>query len=423
MSADLPALQAALLHTLHTSGALTDPAVAAAFRAVPRHLFLPDRPLAEVYRDEAIPTKLAGGQAISSSSQPAMMAIMLEQLALAPGQQVLEIGAGTGYNAALLGHLVGPTGRVVTVDIDEDLVEAAQRHLAAAGAANVLTVCGDGGLGYPAAAPYDRIILSVGAWDIAPAWLDQLKPGGRLVLPLDLGGGAQKSIAFEKAPAGSAPDAPVLTSQSLRDCGFMRLRGAFAGPEQLVSLGPEPGLLFSMPGDLPVNAKTIYAWLTGGADDTRTGLKVSPSEIWQGLGFWLGVSQPAVCALIAEGDLSSRGHLPCLLAFDGVRPSCVSLGTLSAEGLCLLHLAPPSLLERANPGAARELILRAYGPAGRALGDSLLAHLTAWDTAGRRGSAGMHVRVYPPDASVVPAPGALLVTKRWSKLLIDWPAV
>src|SRR5688500_13282187 len=117
MSPDLPSLQSALLHQLQHSGAATQPAILDAFRAVPRHLFLPGRPLEEVYRDEAIPTKLAGGQAISSSSQPAMMAIMLEQLDFAPGQHILEIGAGTGYNAALIGHLVGPTGRVVTVDI------------------------------------------------------------------------------------------------------------------------------------------------------------------------------------------------------------------------------------------------------------------------------------------------------------------
>ena len=130
---DAHALLAALLKHLKENGSLTQPAVAAAFRAVPRHLFLPDLPLEEVYLDDAIPTKMGNVYPISSSSQPSMMAIMLEQLGLAPGQTVLEIGAGTGYNAALMGHLVGPTGCVTTVDIDDDLVEAARSHLAAAG--------------------------------------------------------------------------------------------------------------------------------------------------------------------------------------------------------------------------------------------------------------------------------------------------
>src|SRR5512146_3300442 len=113
---------------------LIDPRVEAAFRAVPRHLFLPDLTPEEAYRDEAIPTKrLQTGQIVSSSSQPSIMAIMLEQLALEPGQRVLEIGAGTGYNAALIAHLVGETGHVVSLDIDQDIVDAAWLHLAATG--------------------------------------------------------------------------------------------------------------------------------------------------------------------------------------------------------------------------------------------------------------------------------------------------
>src|SRR5258708_24206156 len=98
------------------------------------------------------------------------MAIMVEQLALQPGDRILEIGAGTGYNAALMAHLVGPKGQVVTVDIDQDTAAAAQAHLATAGADDIRVLCGDGALGYPEAAPYDRIILTAGTWDIAPAW-------------------------------------------------------------------------------------------------------------------------------------------------------------------------------------------------------------------------------------------------------------
>src|SRR5262245_32118183 len=232
--ADAPALHRALIDALVSRRAIKDLRVEAAFRAIPRHLFLPDVPLAEAYRNEAIPTKLADGEAISTSSQPEMMAIMLEQLALEPGLSVLEIGAGTGYNAALMAHIVGETGAVVTMDVDADLVNGARAHLAAAGLERVSVVLGDGGLGYPDGAPYDRIILTVGAWDIAPAWAEQLRPEGRLLLPLTVGG-SQKSVAFVRT-------AEHLMSTSVTDCAFMRLRGAFAGPDTRVVLGDSPDL-------------------------------------------------------------------------------------------------------------------------------------------------------------------------------------
>ncbi len=421
MASNPNALLAALLDTLTASGALTQPAVAAAFRAVPRHLFLPGLPLAEVYADEAIPTKLAEGHPISSSSQPAMMAIMLEQLDLAPGQRVLEIGAGTGFNAALIGHLVGPQGRVVTVDIDDDLVAAARQHLAAAGAHNVLAVCADGGAGCAAEAPYDRIILTVGAWDITPAWLEQLKPGGRLVLPLAMGTSTQKSVAFEKA-AQPTPGQPVLSSRSIRDCGFMRLRGAFAGPEQTTALGPTAGLNLSLVGGLPVAPETVYAWLTGGAQDVPAGFRLAPRAIWEGLSFWLGVNEPSFCELLAEGDLARRGPAPCLFEFEGSRPMCVNLGALDTDGVCLLWLAPAGKHDKNAADKPRELWARSFGPDSRRnVQNRLLGQIQAWDAAGRPGSTGMFVQVYPVDAPLKAAPGLIVVTKRWTRLAITWP--
>jgi len=118
--------------------------VAAALHAVPRHLFLPEQRPEVAYQNDAIVTKRdETGQPISSSSQPTIMAIMLDQLDLAPGQRVLEIGAGTGYNAALISHVVGPSGEVTSVDIDPDLVGRAREHLVAAGFRDVTVVWAD----------------------------------------------------------------------------------------------------------------------------------------------------------------------------------------------------------------------------------------------------------------------------------------
>lgn len=222
------ALRTRLVVMLQMTGALHDPAVERAFRAVPRHLFLPGMPPADAYADTAIATHWENGVAVSSASQPAIVAVMLEQLRVEPGMRVLEIGAGTGYNAALLAELAGPSGAVTTLDIDAEIVAEAREHLAAAGSPAVRAIAVDGAAGWPEGAPYDRIILTVGASDIAPAWREQLCEGGLLVIPLWLGG-AEASVALRKRDR-------LLVSESLSPCGFMRLRGVEAGAERVVAL-------------------------------------------------------------------------------------------------------------------------------------------------------------------------------------------
>src|SRR5512145_786275 len=176
---DVAALHRGLVDELVAREWIRSPAVEAAFRTVPRHLFLPGLAVEDVYRDQVIITKRLDGEAVSSSSQPQIMAIMLEQLGLEPGHRVLEIGAGTGYNAGLMAHIVGERGQVTTIDIDADLVADARQHLDAAGCQRVRVVHADGGFGHPEGAPYDRIILTVSAGDLAPAWCEQLGPAGR----------------------------------------------------------------------------------------------------------------------------------------------------------------------------------------------------------------------------------------------------
>jgi methyltransferase of FxLD system len=215
-----------LVRLLIDKGVLTDQRVAGAMAAVPRELFVPVDRRDEAYADKVLVTKWdEAGVAISSASQPAIVAIMLEQLRLERGHSVLEIGAGTGYNAALLGRLAD---RVVTMDIDEDIARRARERLA--GVPNVEVRVGDGWAGAPDRAPYDRIELTIGTSDISAAWRDQLTDGGLLVLPLWLRVGVQLSVAFRR-------DGGVLRGESVRDCGFQRLRGPHGGPEGIVALG------------------------------------------------------------------------------------------------------------------------------------------------------------------------------------------
>jgi protein-L-isoaspartate(D-aspartate) O-methyltransferase len=226
MNSRAPALAAGMVQALRERSGLKRDDVAAAFLSVPRHLFVPGAPLDEVYRyDAVIPTHFgADGLSTSSSSAPNIMATMLEQLDVAPGMHVLEIGAGTGYNAGLLAHLAGPDGAVLSIDLDTVIVAEAREHLARAAIENARVECADGWLGASGDAPFDRIIATVGVWEISPHWLTQLRPGGVLVAPLWLRAGAQVSVAFVR-------EGEQLRSTSMCPCGFMRLRGPNQGPD------------------------------------------------------------------------------------------------------------------------------------------------------------------------------------------------
>lgn len=210
-------------------GAIATERIEAAFRAVQREHFLPGVPLESVYSGEAVITRRRpDGIPISSSSMPEIMGIMLRQLDVQPGHRVLEIGAGTGYNAAVLSALAGPEGHVTTIDIDDAITNEARERLDVAGHPRVRTVTGDGWLGVPDHGPYDRIEVSVGVSDLSPAWLAQLRNGGRLVVPLWLVRGKQFAVGFEK-------EGERLRTVAVSACGFMRLRGPHAGTETYIN--------------------------------------------------------------------------------------------------------------------------------------------------------------------------------------------
>ena len=254
-----------------------------------RHWFLPEAALEDVYRDRAVVTHRDGaGVAISSSSQPALMALMLEQLAVQPDMAVLEIGTGTGYNAALLGQLVGLGGTVLTVDVDPAVTGPAKRHLAAAGASNVAVITADGWT-VETGARFDRIEATVGLWDLSPTWPAALETGGVLVVPVWLRAGLQVSVAFRKVGGR-------LESVSVEACGFMRMRGPGAGAPAYHRLGSWTATLDQAD---PGRAAVLAALLEGDSSVHRI-----PPPRW-GWFTSIALGEPGAVNLFAEGPSGS----------------------------------------------------------------------------------------------------------------------
>lgn len=216
------------VETIRRRHPITDDRLLNALRTVDRRDFLQgltiDGPIADPYADRPHSIRRAqDGTPLSSSTAPSLSALMIQALELAPGDNVLEIGAATGYNAALLARVVGPSGSVMSVDIDPDLARIAASHLRDAGLSHAAVRHADGWHGQPDGAPYDGIIATMACWAIPPAWLHQLRPGGRLVAPVWLGPNFEAIAALRRTSHG-------LEGSLLTLCSFNQPRGDAGGP-------------------------------------------------------------------------------------------------------------------------------------------------------------------------------------------------
>jgi protein-L-isoaspartate(D-aspartate) O-methyltransferase len=198
-----------------------DPAVLAAVRAVPRHRFVPPVWRDRAYDDTALP--IAAGQTIS---QPSLVALMTARLRPRPGLRVLEIGTGSGYQAAILAECAGPKGEVDTIEIVPALGHAAAALLRDLGYRTVRVRIGDGYAGWPERAPFDAIILTAAAPRVPQPLLDQLKVGGRLVAPVGREGDVQTLVVITRTEQG-------FTTEAAADVRFVPMTGrAQAAPDR-----------------------------------------------------------------------------------------------------------------------------------------------------------------------------------------------
>jgi protein-L-isoaspartate(D-aspartate) O-methyltransferase len=402
-------LRAEMVALLEERGVLSDSRVAAVLGQVPRHVFVPEVELAEAYADRAIVTRYRDGVPTSSASQPAIVAAMLDQLRPPPGGRVLEIGAGTGYNAALLARLVGSSGRVVTVEIDAEVADEARQHLSDAGISNVEVICGDGALGWPDGAPYDGIIVTAGASDIAPAWVGQLAAHGRLVVPLSIRG-VQQCVTFMRAD-------DHLRSVAVCECGFIPMDGGMANTDKRQPVPGHPGVYVHGAADTEADVDLVADVLDDRGPSAGIGVAASALEVFGSLRRWLAFHDPASAWVSYAGPPEAAGAsgVPPVLDFPLRGLAQRSSPCLPGPaGFAVLDLAaPPAAVSGSAHYAMLELAVRAYGEAAQEV-LRLGQLVTAWDAAGRPGADRLRIDAYPSGSSVPDSEGSVHAARHTS---------
>jgi protein-L-isoaspartate(D-aspartate) O-methyltransferase len=397
-------LRAAMVGSLTAAGHLRAPEIITAFTETERHLFLPGTGLEAAYDNDAVPVKHDGdGVMISCISAPSVVAIQLEQLGVRPGDKVLEAGAATGYNAALLARLAGPAGHVWSIDVDEDLVHAAAVHLKAAGIVNATVVLGDGAAGLPSCGPFDRVQFTVGSADIPPAILDQVAPGGRLVIPLRIRGSISRSVAFERDG-----DAPAWTAVSHEMATFVPLRKSAADDTRARIPVARDGTVTVETWDEQDTDRDALATILDAPGATQwTEVKLRKGDPWEWAYLWL--------ATVLPGGIS---RMP------GKRPGFTphfSWGSMAAlDGATLAYLT----VREGDDDAGRywEIGTTGHGPRAAALAHDVADAIREWNRDYGNQAPAPGLRMAPAahrDLLTAPDP-RFIIDKPASRLVIDW---
>lgn len=383
---------------------LSDP-VLAALRAVERHTFVPDAALADAYASDIVVTKRGSrNEVLSCLSDPGIVALQLGQLDVRHGHRVLEIGAGTGFNAALLAYLAGPHGQVTTIDVDADIVAGAQQHVADIG--NVVVVLGDGALGHPAGAPVDRIIATVGAYGIPESWLSQLAPGGRLVVPLRIAGSVSRSIAFERDGDGR------WHSVDHQMCGFVPLRdGAADDPRHMITLTDDKAITLQLNQEHMDNLPRLAGVFDQPRREVWTGVTFGPMESLEWLYLWLTcVQDRGLCRMAAKESAVATGLVDPMFRWGAMAvPGDDDLAYLTwraADGA-------RDRRERAEIGVI------GHGPTGTALVDRVAEAIQTWNDAFRHRDVRFEIPLDGRDTSE-PSDGRFFLDRPHNPITVIW---
>ncbi|MFJ6569819.1 methyltransferase, FxLD system [Streptomyces sp. NPDC091292] len=386
---------------LRDEGWIASPEVEKVMRDVPRHLFTPaDTPLEQVYDPySAVITKTDEyGVQLSSVSAPQIQALMLEQATLRPGMNVLEVGSG-GLNALYLFKLVGPGGSVTTVDIDPEVTGRTERLLGEMGYGQIRVVTADAAEPIPGLGQVDVILVTAGAWDIPPAWLDQLKPGGRLVVPLRMRG-LTRSVAFTRV-------GHHLESESAKICGFVPMQGSTEHHEKLLLVNGTEEIALRFDDGLPSEPGKLDNAVTTPRHELWTGVTVGLRELLDTLQMQLAISLPGFCTMAVDEDLDTG-----LVAPVNKRHALAAV-----EDDTFAYL----VTRRTQDNKHVEYGVHALGPNAEQFARKIADVLRDWE-ATRRGGPGPDIRVYPAGTPDDQISGDRVIDKVHSRISLSWPA-
>ncbi|ARF63100.1 methyltransferase, FxLD system [Streptomyces violaceoruber] len=389
---------------LRAGGDISSSEIEAVMRKVPRHAFIPDTPLDKAYDTyAAVITKTdEHGVQLSSVSAPQIQAMMLEQAQVKPGMRVLEIGSG-GLNAAYLAELVGEDGDVVTVDIDPVVTERAQRLLDEHGYGRVRVVTADAAEPIPELGEVDVVMVTAGAWDIAPAWTAQLKQGGRLVVPLRMRG-LTRSVAFTQIPGEHGP---YLESVSALICGFVPMQGSTAHREELLLVNGTPEIGLKFDDGLPADPHRLDNAVTFPRHELWTGVVIGLSELIDTLQMAMAISLPGFCTMAVDEDLDTGLVAPVNKRF--------ALAAVEDDTFAYL------VTRRTEDNKHIEYGVHALGPNAKQFADQVADVLRDWE-ASRRGGPSPVIRVYPANTSDDLIPADRVIDKVHSRVSLSWPS-
>ncbi|MEV6964432.1 methyltransferase, FxLD system [Hamadaea sp. NPDC051192] len=404
VDADRPAeLRAALVRQLRAQAMITTDAVAAAVSAVPRERFMPDSTdLADAYAvDTSVVTRRdEHGRAISSVSAAYIQARMLEQAGLQPGMSVLEIGSG-GLNAAYISEIVGPTGSVTSVDIDPEVTGRAMALLDATGYGNrVRVLVADAEHAIADEGPFDAIIVTVGAWDIATAWLEQLRPDGTIVVPLIMNG-VTRTVGFRR-------DGDHLASTSMEVAGFVPMQGD-GRHEDTMYLLPDPygfHVRLSVDSSAPGDLAELEAVLATGRAEAWSHVTIGHGISFASLHLWLAWHLDGFCRVAAEEGTE-------LAALQ--RGSWFPFGVVRGAGFAYLVVRPVA------DGTGVEFGAHAYGRDRHTAAEAMVQQIQAWNRHGRTSEPVFSYWPHGSDRTGIPD-DATVMRKANGVVTISWPA-
>lgn len=408
-----PRLRRAMAKQVIDAGWAPSEPVRDALRTVPRHRFAPEASLADAYDggDRAVITRRdETGAPISSVSAAWLQADMIEALCLTPGAVVFEAGSG-GYNAELIAQVTAPDGLVITADIDPWVVRRTRRALAEAGSGRVTAVEADAALGAPARlvprGGFDASVVTYNCWDIAPAWWKQLAEGGRLVLPLEIGG-YTRAIAFERR-------GPVLEARHFTYCGFVRDQGQQARTIPVVSL-LDGGLTLRFEHGTAADTDGLEEALRGTRHEVATGVTMGAGVYFGSLQLYAATTLPGFCRLAAHRDPDQ--DVTGIVKGRDV-PAIVG-------GASLAYLTHVQIQDGERREDKKwEWVVRAFGEQGPRLAEQLAVTVRAWDRHVRADDNSKHadpaLTVYPAGTPDDLLPAGEVLDKEHCRLVFRWP--